>query len=273
MKTMRDERKQKKELIDELRLLRERVSHLEAIDLERRKAEKRKNAFLEVGEKLTDASSRKEASQVIVNVADELFGWDSCYIVLYLKENHLVVPILVIDSVDGKRLEYEEPHMAIPPGPLMDSVIREGARLISREQGASSPFPHKPFGNKDRLSASLMFVQIRKGHKVVGILSIQSYTPFMYSESDLHLLQSLGDLCGGALERIHVEEDLKRVHQIYRDAIISAKGVPYYFNYANQRYDFMGEGCEDLFEIKQKDFTFKHLKQIMKEIIITDPEI
>jgi putative nucleotidyltransferase with HDIG domain len=270
---MRDERKQKKDLIEELRLLRERVSQLEAIDQERRKSEKRKNAFVELGERLTGASSRKEAAQVIVDVAYDLFGWDSCYIVLYFEENHIVLPLLIMDTIDGERREFPESYITAPPGPIMNSVIKEGGRLILRDKDSLITDPKQPFGNTSRLSDSLMFVQIRKGQKVVGLLSIQSYTPNIYTESDLHLLQSLGDLCGGALERIQAEENLLRVHQIYRDAIVNANGVPYYFNYDNQRYDFIGEGCVELFEIQRKDFTFGLLKQFMKEIVVTDPEI
>ena len=54
-----------------------------------------------------------------------------------------------------------------------------------------------------------MFVPVRHGERTAGILSIQSYTPRAYTRSDLAILQALADHCGGALERLRVEEALR----------------------------------------------------------------
>ena len=54
-----------------------------------------------------------------------------------------------------------------------------------------------------------MFVPVRHGERTAGILSIQSYTPGAYTRSDLAILQALADHCGGALERLRVEEALR----------------------------------------------------------------
>ncbi|MBM3839969.1 MAG: PAS domain S-box protein [Verrucomicrobia bacterium] len=47
-----------------------------------------------------------------------------------------------------------------------------------------------------------MFVPIRHRLKVVGVLSIQSYQPNAYDREALAILQSLADLCAGAMDRI-----------------------------------------------------------------------
>jgi two-component system, cell cycle sensor histidine kinase and response regulator CckA len=88
-------------------------------------------------------------------------------------------------------------------------VLREGAQLILRQPGAQPAEGLAPFGAIERPSASLMFVPVRHGDRTAGILSIQSYTPNAYDESDLAALQALGDYCGGALERLRVEEALR----------------------------------------------------------------
>jgi two-component sensor histidine kinase len=49
-------------------------------------------------------------------------------------------------------------------------------------------------------------VPIRHGDNVIGILSIQSYTPNAYDPDSLATLQALADHCGSALERIRAEE-------------------------------------------------------------------
>ena len=54
-----------------------------------------------------------------------------------------------------------------------------------------------------------MFVPLRHGDRITGILSIQSYTPDAYDEDDLATLQELADHCGGAIERLRIENELR----------------------------------------------------------------
>ncbi|MEY2429383.1 MAG: hypothetical protein QOJ40_2268, partial [Verrucomicrobiota bacterium] len=79
-----------------------------------------------------------------------------------------------------------------------------------------------PFGDKQRASASMMYVPIRSGDRVWGLLSIQSYTPRSYSQDDLSLLQSLADHCGDAFERIKVAEALREAEAKYRSIFENA---------------------------------------------------
>ena len=54
-----------------------------------------------------------------------------------------------------------------------------------------------------------MFVPVRHGDHIAGILSIQSYRAGAYRRADVEILQALADHCGGALERLRVEEALR----------------------------------------------------------------
>jgi PAS domain S-box-containing protein len=88
-------------------------------------------------------------------------------------------------------------------------VAAQGAQLILRDVGAAGADGLTPFGAVGRPSASLMFVPVRHGERVAGILSIQSYTPRAYDAGDLAVLQTLADHCGSALERLRIEEALR----------------------------------------------------------------
>jgi PAS domain S-box-containing protein len=72
------------------------------------------------------------------------------------------------------------------------------------------------FGDRARLSASLMDVPIRAEGKVVGFLAAQNYTPDAYSMEDLQTLQALADLCGGAVQRIRAQELQRQVEQRFQ---------------------------------------------------------
>ena len=361
----------------------------------RKRVEERGKAFANLGQLLSGASNPEEAARVIVNIADELLGWDGCYLVLYSEDTNTITPLLAMDIINGNRAEDTVTIRAGGPGSLIRRAIKEGKYLILRKD-ESEDIGSTPFGDTSRHSASLMFVPIRKVDKVVGVLSIQSYTPNKYTEEDLETLQSLADHCGGALERIQAqealreneerfraifesaqdsifikdkflryikvnpaveklyglpaskiigltdenifgketeryikeidsrvlkgeiveveyskpicgisrmfnvakvpvhnssgeiiglcgiarditerkeaEEELKYVHQIYRDAIENAQGVTYSFKYVDGEYEFISEGCAQLLGIPPKELTFKKMKEIIKESVIRDTE-
>jgi two-component system cell cycle sensor histidine kinase/response regulator CckA len=74
------------------------------------------------------------------------------------------------------------------------------------------------FCDTSRPSASIMVVPIRNGTNVIGVLSIQSYTPNAYTQRSLETLQALADHCGGALDRIRTEETMHASEARYRQS-------------------------------------------------------
>nr|MBA3553467.1 PAS domain S-box protein [Gemmatimonadales bacterium] len=174
-----------------------------------KRAERVRVAFSELGMRLSAARTPEGAARIIVQAAQDLIGWDSCSVDLYLPERGTVQAILSMDSFDGPPVDVPHAYLEGPPGGMTLKVLQHGAQLILRE-GAPPRAAEGliPFGS-DRPSASLMFVPVRHGERVAGILSIQSYTPNAYTRGDLATLQALADHCGGALERLRVEEALR----------------------------------------------------------------
>ncbi len=95
-------------------------------------------------------------------------------------------------------------------------AIEEGGHLILRGPAELARADGLPFGNPARRAASLMFVPIRNGQNVIGVLSIQSYTPNAYDRYSLETLQALADHCAGALERIRAQEARDESEARYR---------------------------------------------------------
>lgn len=67
-------------------------------------------------------------------------------------------------------------------------------------------------------------------------------------------------------------EELRRIHKIYREAIVNIEGVPYRINYAKQVYEFIGETVKILLGIPRKELTFEKIKEITREVVVTDPK-
>ena len=57
----------------------------------------------------------------------------------------------------------------------------------------------------------MMYVPVRNGAKIIGVFSIHSYSQDAYTQSNLDVLQALGDHCGGALERIRAEAENQKL--------------------------------------------------------------
>jgi PAS domain S-box-containing protein len=189
---------------------------------ERKRTEKQTVAFSVLGHRLSSANTREEAGEIIMDVASELYGWDAGYMHLYSKWDDRIIPVLTVDMVDGQRMPIPPETFTQDPSPLMKLVMKDGAQLINQENSSDLPADVVRFGDRSRPSASKMYVPVRSAGDVLGVLSIQSYTPRAYSAGDLMLLQTLADHCGGALARIAASEALRTAEAKYRSIFENA---------------------------------------------------
>jgi PAS domain S-box-containing protein len=178
----------------------------------RKQAEAREAAFAKLARKLSEVTSAGAAARVIAETASDLMGWDACSLDLYSPETDHVTPVINIDTVSGLRLDVAPAYGNQPPSPIVRQVLAHGGQLVLRQEPFQFSPGVVPFGNTSRPSASLMYVPIRLGEKVIGILSIQSYTPRAYREQDLATLQTLADQCSGALERVRAAEEVRKLN-------------------------------------------------------------
>ncbi len=172
---------------------------------ERKRHERHLMVLSRLGRELNTALSPRAAAEIITRFADELFGWDSATLDLYSPETGLIKAVLSVDLVDGRRTECPPAYDDVPPSPRARKTIEEGAQLILKASIDEPDNEGIPFGDCQRLSASIMFVPIRDAQRPIGVLSIQSYELNAYTGEDLNLLQLLADYCGGALRRIQTE--------------------------------------------------------------------
>ena len=134
-------------------------------------------------------------------------------------------------------------------------IIEHGAKLLLRGKSPVEGNPAlAPFGDKTRASASLMFVPIRDSSRIIGILSVQSYTPRFYDEAKLKALQAVADHCGGALERIRTRQELQKAHDEL-ESHVAERTVA--LTEANQRLRKLEEEARIIFDSVPAAITYK----------------
>lgn len=189
---------------------------------DRKQAERQRAVFSQLGYRLSAAIAPRQAAQMILDMASELFSWDAGYVHLYSQSDDRLIPVLTMDTIDGQRKPLDPASITPDLTPLMRLTMKEGAQLV--DGGADTPLRAclVPFGDRDRHSACMMYAPIRSGGAAIGILSIQSYVPCTYSQDDLRLLQALGDHCGDALQGIKGREALREAEAKYRSIFENA---------------------------------------------------
>jgi PAS domain S-box-containing protein len=185
---------------------------------ERKRREHRDASLAMLGKDLSSATTPSEAAQIIKTVAGDLFRWDTFTLNIYVAEQDLISPILNMDTDrQGNRYEIPVLYQHHLPSRMARRVMEHGAELILRSDTSSIPDDTKMIGEVTRPSASLLLAPVRNRTKVIGILSVQSYTPKAYNTLDLVTLQTLADHCGGALERIRAEQACRESDQRFKD--------------------------------------------------------
>jgi len=174
---------------------------------ERKRTELRVAAFSALGHELSAATTTKEAAQIVMDIADQLIGWDACLCDSYSAPEDTVLRVLTTDIVDGRRAECPPMREQTPPSALARRAIQQGGLLLLRDQADLVRPDAEPLRDGARPSASILYVPIRDGGTVIGLLSIQSYTPNAYDRKSLETLQALADHCAGAWGRIRTQAE------------------------------------------------------------------
>ena len=242
---------------------------------ERKKAEQRLAAFAALGRRLNAAPDAVAAARIIVGIADELFGWDACELDLYDAQTDRCQTILTMDILDGRRQEVAHSYVGDPPSPRMRRVIQHGPLLILREKSPVKVEDFKPFGDLNRLSASIIVVPVFEGRTVIGVFSIQSYRVNAYTREDLNVLQDLADHCAGALDRLRGRDALRtseaRFRTIFEQSplgIAEGEIATARFIAVNQRFaDILGYPLAELRGLTFKDYTHPEDLQADLELV------
>ncbi len=172
-------------------------------------AENEKQVFQNLTQKLGEPIPIHSAGKIISREAQELFDFDAFSFDLIDEANDMLLGIYNEDTDIGMDFPQETLVNSWPLENIKNrGVLFKGeTKLINRTEKLKAKSLYS-FGYLSRPSQSLMFVPIKHDQKIVGIVSVQSYTPKKYDKAALELFTTFVDHIGGAIVRIQYENAL-----------------------------------------------------------------
>lgn len=176
-----------------------------ARDISRRKRSERElHTLSKLAIELSGANTIDKLGAILLSYIEGIWSWDACILSFRRTGKVWFESVIAVDTVNGEKRSFPNDLYEVRKEGLIHPVILGEPVLMNRGVGKELP-GLTAFGDENRLSASIMYVPVRVQGEVVGIFSVQSYTPHHYTEYDLEVLQRVADAVGPALKRCEAE--------------------------------------------------------------------
>ncbi len=169
----------------------------------------RLRVLYELSRTLTSLLKINEIAEAVYKHLVEVLPFDAFFIDLFDESTGTVRNVICYDTIDNAKVKIqpESGESSLRSGTGIAKVIEARKSLLeNRDEQSPSEMQH-PFGDKARRSLSLLYIPMFSREKTIGVLSMQSYTPNLYKESHIRLLESFANLAAIALEKAKLYEE------------------------------------------------------------------
>jgi GAF domain-containing protein len=155
----------------------------------------------EVAQTVAQQIDRQELLKSVQMQVQRVLQVDAFFIGLYDRETGFLEYPYIYDEGEV----YQTPPRLPTPNTNIHQVLQSGESvLINRTQQEIDALVNKKqetrLGKEERISASLLYIPLRTGQEISGVLSIQSYQLNAYSAADVSLLSSIANHVAVALD-------------------------------------------------------------------------
>ncbi len=220
---MKDERKTKKQLADELAESRQRVAELEAAETERKRAEKElvaRERYLARLSAITRAAlETPDLPTMLQTLADrlgELLDADGCYITLWDKAQQMTIPAAAYGE-----LREEYPTLCPEPGEvtMTESVLRSGHPIAVKDV-FDTPYL------SPRIAAlfparSLLALPLTAGDQKLGAALIAFNQPHRFTPDEIARGEQAAGQIALAVAKAQLVHSLRESEERFRDMALS----------------------------------------------------
>ncbi len=172
-------------------------------------------ALIKIGLALSAPDALRDLQTVYQTIYEQVgrvMPADAFYISRYYRaEEKLIIDFFIDEGVVYPSLEYKQYPSTIKKilyqenAGYLFSTAAEYAEFIKGE----NPNTHEGLIGNARPSQSLLFIPIRYGGQVLGLLSAQSYKPHAYTSRHLAMLKEIGVQAGIAIANVRLNTELR----------------------------------------------------------------
>jgi PAS domain S-box-containing protein len=165
---------------------------------------------------LTETLRTDDIARTTYQQIEKVIPVDAFFIDLYDEEKKEVHPIYGVDIVNGKRAEVPVGHgpVSLENSPVTAKVISSRKPMLqSKHSPELQEISDQSSGRQ--AASSLMMVPMVSKQRTIGVLSVHSYEPEVYSNDHLTLLQSIAHVTGIAIEKAQLyQETIEKSREI-----------------------------------------------------------
>lgn len=170
-----------------------------------------------LGVELSATRTPDEIAYAMAKAVNELLPVDAFYFAVKMGGQSRFRRIHGVDNADGESRYLDELEFEILPGSIEAKVLDGKPRLIASTRDAAKASFSLPMGNESRRPASMIYVPIIVGTRVLAIVSVQSYQNKMFSYNDLCVVQHMGEMVVPAMESARANRRARVFAQLGRN--------------------------------------------------------
>lgn len=195
----------------------ETSQHIQQLYEEAKQNSEERSALLKIARALSTPEALRDLQTVyetIYKQVQQIMPVDAFFISRYNAQHDL----LVMDYLIDEGATYPPIEYTPPISQCREFFVRKAAHVLFSTQQDYAEFTkddHKdlPEGEDliggQKLSESLLFVSLRHGDELIGILSVQSYQPNAYTPRHLYLLEEIGVQAAIAISNARLYTELR----------------------------------------------------------------
>ncbi len=151
----------------------------------------------------------------IYNLVNSVIPLDIFYFGLFMEKANLLDLKLIMDE----GLRYPRVSVAIRKDIVSQAILSRKTMVLNRTEAEIKSLNHDEYdtvGNKQKISKSIIVTPVMIPGRVVGVISVQSYSPDLYSATEVKLMKIICAQIAGSVEsakkiesEINYERNLK----------------------------------------------------------------
>ncbi|HUF52024.1 MAG TPA: response regulator [Longimicrobiales bacterium] len=158
------------------------------------------------------AGSLDELDAVLRNASSQVIEYDTFLFGVYHEDTHTFHFLRGV--ADGMEIE---PNIVPAAGTPSERLLYDRTTLLTTRSSDPRSVGATIIGS-DRRSESVVRCAIHAGARLLGIISVQSYTPDRYTHDDVEVLEALASMAAIALERVESMRDREVAEQSLRES-------------------------------------------------------